>query len=173
MMQEGVLRPSPTPGLVHPMGAQVKSSDRVRARVMAGIDITDQASLLNASAQLQVFGLPKVKCRVTLDPTATGLSDASLNAPFRYPSVHDLLDLITPRCHIAITDIARYFHSFPLCFAVSQTPRDIFFMSAITDKPFTTPAALLDSSCALFLLCFVCRIQTVVSGRRHCLCPYG
>lgn len=116
MISQGVLRPAAAdkPGLTHPLGAQVKNSDRVRARVLANVEITDQASMDAASTALLALGSTKVKCRLTLDPTATGLNDATDDAPFRYPSLHDMLDLVRPGCSLALTDIGRYFHTFPL-----------------------------------------------------------
>jgi hypothetical protein len=116
MISQGVLRPTDptTPGLTHPLGAQVKNSDRIRARVLANVDITDQASMDTASAALLALGSNKVKCRLTLDPSATGLNDATADAPFRYPSLHDMLDMVRPGFALALTDIGRYFHTFPL-----------------------------------------------------------
>ena len=116
MIAHGVLRPPDTrqPGLTHPMGAQIKNSDKIRARVLANIDIHDQSSMDAASAALLAIGSSKVKCRMTLDPTATGLNDATPDAPFRYPSLADFIDLVRPNSYLALTDIGRYFHSFPL-----------------------------------------------------------
>lgn len=116
MISQGVLRPAqPTPGAItNPIGAQVKNSDKIRSKVLAGVDIVDQATMDNASKRLTAMGHSKVKCRLTLDPTATGVNDASPNAPFRYPSLHDMLDLVQRDWVLALTDISRYFHTFPL-----------------------------------------------------------
>lgn len=117
MIDQKVLRvfdKAPQIGKIHPIGAQVKNSDRVRAKVLVNIEIVDQNTMDSATAALVSRGSSKVKCRLTLDPTATGVNDASPDAPFRYPSFHDMLDLVSPNCFMALTDIGRYFHTFPL-----------------------------------------------------------
>eukprot|EP01042_Synura_sphagnicola_P012491 gene12491-15892_t len=122
MISQGVLRPVDplSPGLLHPLGAQIKNSDRVRAKVLASIDITDQASLDAASTALVAGGSSKVKCRLTLDPTATGLNDSTPDAPFRYPSLHDMLNLVRRGSYLALTDVGRYFHTFPLAVEIRR-----------------------------------------------------
>lgn len=124
MLSHGVLQPASGTGIINPMGAQIKNSDLVRAKVLVRIKITDQVSMNQASEALIRLGSNKIKCRLTLDPSATGVNIASPDAPFRYPTLHDMLDLITKDCFLALTDIARYFHSFPL----SQESRRFFMV---------------------------------------------
>ena len=123
MLRHGVLQPASGIGIVNPMGAQIKNSDLVRAKVLVHIKVHDQDSMDKASDALLRLGSSKIKCRMTLDPSATGVNNASPDAPFRYPSVHDMLDLVSKDCFLALTDIARYFHSFPLSIESRQ-----FFM---------------------------------------------
>jgi hypothetical protein len=117
MKAHGVLRiwPYPRNGcIVHPLGAVVKSSDIIRARVLTGIEVKDQSSLTNASTLLENSGFSKIKCRIITDCTATGLNRAAYSPPFRYPSVEDGISEITPNCFMGKGDVTRYFHGFPL-----------------------------------------------------------
>lgn len=103
-----------TPRVVNPLGAILKNSDRMRARVLVGIEVVDQDSLTRASAALVERGHPKIKCRLTTDLTATGVNRASYAPPFRYPSLGDALRVVRRNGYIASGDVSRYFHSFPL-----------------------------------------------------------
>lgn len=114
MVANNVLIPSARPHLINPMGAILKNSDLVRAKVLVGITIRDQDSLTLASSRLVAAGYPKVKCRMTSDLTATGVNAASYGPPFRYPSLGDALRIIKRNGFIASGDVSRYFHSFPL-----------------------------------------------------------
>lgn len=80
MISNGVLIPcnptSTTVGLVTPLGAVVKNSDKLRARTLVGINITDQTTLSKASELLVQGGWNKVKVRITTDCAATGLNRA-------------------------------------------------------------------------------------------------
>lgn len=105
------LRP---PRILNPLGAILKNSDRMRARVLVGVEVVDQASLTAASEALVARGHPKIKCRLTTDLTATGVNRASYAPPFRYPSLGDALRVVRRNGFIASGDVSRYFHSFPL-----------------------------------------------------------
>lgn len=100
--------------VVHPLGAVVKSSDIIRARVLTGIEVKDQGSLTDASTLLVNSGHPKIKCRIITDCTATGLNRSSYSPPFRYPGIDDALSEISKDCWMGKGDVSRYFHSFPL-----------------------------------------------------------
>lgn len=97
-----------------PLGAVLKNSDRMRAKTLVHISIKDQASLSAASAALLAIGQPKIKCRVTTDSTASGLNKACYSPAFHYPALSDAISLLEMYCYLAIGDIQRYFHSFPL-----------------------------------------------------------
>lgn len=116
MVDQGVLRKCSKTGstVINPMGAQIKNSDRVRAKVLVGMDVTDQESMSSASSKLIAMAEPKIKCRITLDPTATGINRATLDVPFRYPSISDFIAIVRKDAILGLTDIGRYFHSFPL-----------------------------------------------------------
>lgn len=114
MIANKVLIPCRAPKIVNPIGAILKNSDIMRAKVLAGVSIVDQESLSRASALLVAAGHPKVKCRLTTDLTATGVNRASYVPPFRYPSLGDALRIIKRNGFIASGDVSRYFHSFPL-----------------------------------------------------------
>ena len=114
MVNNGVLVPCRHPRIINPLGAILKNSDKIRARVLVGVNIVDQATLSQASAELVASGHSKVKCRLTTDLTATGVNRASYAPPFRYPSLGDALRLVRRDGYFASGDVSRYFHSFPL-----------------------------------------------------------
>lgn len=115
MLDNQVLLPvSRPPKILNPLGAILKNSDKMRAKVLVGIDVVDQDSLTRASAALVARGHPKIKCRLTTDLTATGINRASYAPPFRYPSLGDALRVVRRNGYIASGDVSRYFHSFPL-----------------------------------------------------------
>ena len=101
------------PGVVSPMGAVIKSSDKRRAHILTGVRITDQQSLSRASTALVNLGYPELKARLTNDITASGVNRASLCPPFRDPSLAEGIMLITPNCWIGKGDVSRYFYCFP------------------------------------------------------------
>ena len=96
-----------------PINAVIKNSDKNRARAIADVVITDQASLTRASDILVSQGLAKIKIRLTTDHTATGLNSCSYSPAFSYPSIADALRHVTPGCFMCVADIERYFHSYP------------------------------------------------------------
>lgn len=117
MVSHGVLVPRTcTIGIVSPMGSVVKNSDIMRAKVLAGITVKDQASLTAATLQLTSMGQPKIKSRITTDVSATGINNAAYSPPFMYPSLQDGLRLIRRGGYLGKADIGRYFHSFPLAY---------------------------------------------------------
>lgn len=116
MINRGVLIPHQPRDttILSPLGAVLKNSDRMRARTLVHTVIHDQASLTIASDALLAIHQPKIKCRVTTDSTASGLNAACYAPSFQYPSLSDAIHIITPECFMAIGDITRFFHSFPL-----------------------------------------------------------
>ena len=103
-----------TPGIISPMGAVIKNSDKRRAVVLTGIRIVNQKTLSEASHLTEEMGFPPLKARVTNDVTASGVNRAALCPPFRYPSLADGVRLVTPNCWLAKGDVSRYFNAFPL-----------------------------------------------------------
>jgi hypothetical protein len=73
MCDSGALLPvaEGTVGIVTPLGALIKSSDKLRTRVLTGISIVDQQSLTQANIRLLELGYPAIKARLTTDVTAT------------------------------------------------------------------------------------------------------
>lgn len=126
MISQRVLREIPQQEeqqyIFSPMGAHIKSSDKIRAKVLTGTPVEDSRSLQKASDRLEAMGHPKIKVRLTLDPTATGLNAAQPKAPFSYPSLHAFTAIIRRNAFLAVTDISRYYHSFPL----AQETRKMF-----------------------------------------------
>jgi len=101
-------------GLVSPMGAVIKNSDRVRSKALGGICIVDQQSLSAANDFMKKNQYPEIKARVAHDLTATGINRAAYSPSFRYPSLHDYLRIVSRGSWQGKTDISRYFHSFPI-----------------------------------------------------------
>ena len=96
MLEHGVLIRSQgyTPGIVNPLGAVVKNSDKLRAKTLVGINVVDQRSLTEASTKLVDKGYNKIKTRITTDMTATGVNGACISPPFSYPSFSDGINII-------------------------------------------------------------------------------
>lgn len=124
MLAHGVIVPcaAVVGGVVNPLGSVVKNSDKMRARVLTGVSVVDQASLTQASDLLVSKGHPKIKARVITDVTATGINRAAYSPPFSYPGLADGLQLVERNCVLGKADIGRYFHSFPLALSC----RDLF-----------------------------------------------
>ena len=116
MCDSGALEKNPegSNGIVTPLGAVIKNSDKQRAKVLTGISITDQKSLSSANVRLEDLGYPAIKARLTTDVTATGVNRAAYVPPFSYPGLADGIHIITPNCYLAKADVARYFLMFPL-----------------------------------------------------------
>ena len=114
------------PGVINPLGAIIKNSDKLRALTLVGINIVDQPSLSSANHSLLSQGHPKVKVRITTDCSAPGTNRATFSPPFSYPSLQDGIKIIKRNSYLGKTDIGRYFHSFPLSFSIRHLFR-IFF----------------------------------------------
>jgi hypothetical protein len=139
MIDNGVVTPadgfdaqdyrSQRPRIMHPMGAVVKSSDRVRASLLAGVPaIIDDDSLQLASDRLTgkvpladghtLLSLPKVKVRATTDATQPGINGAAYSPPFSYPSIHEAVKIVRRGGWLGKGDVGRYFFSFPFAYSV-------------------------------------------------------
>jgi hypothetical protein len=116
MIKHQVLVPAPEnmKGIVNPIGAIIKNGDIMRAKVLTGIIVKDQVTLAEANLKLKILGLPEIKIRVATDLSATGVNRAAYKPPFRYPSLHDALDIIEPNDWLAKGDVTRYFFLFPI-----------------------------------------------------------
>jgi len=96
-----------------PMNAIMKNSDKIRAKVLVNTIITDQNSLNVANEKLTVMNQPKIKVRLAVDHTGTGLNAQTYTPAFRYPNIGHALSLVIRDCYMALGDVQRYFHSFP------------------------------------------------------------
>ena len=105
-------------GVTSPMGALIKSSDKNKARALTGIQIQDQTTLSQVNLKLATLGLNELKARLTNDLTASGVNRAAYTPPFRYPNIADGLRIIQRDCYLAKGDVSRYFHQFPIAYAV-------------------------------------------------------
>lgn len=114
--------PSPTQ-VVHPVGAVVKSSDKMRAKALLGVTVKDQESLALANEGLAELGLPKIKVRVTMDCTATGANAAVKAVRFAYPGLRNGVDMVVRDSVLGVCDVSRYFHSFPWAYAMRDKMR--------------------------------------------------
>lgn len=73
-------------GRISPMSAVIKNSDILRAKILVKIEIKDQDSLREANEKLKAVMEKKVKTRIAMDLSATGINGASPTPPFSYPS---------------------------------------------------------------------------------------
>jgi len=96
-----------------PMNAILKNSDKVRAKVLVNVIVSDQISLDLANTKLALMNQPKIKVRLAVDHTGTGLNAKTYAPSFMYPSLSHALSRVTRNCTMAIGDAERYFHSFP------------------------------------------------------------
>jgi hypothetical protein len=100
--------------LINALGAIVKTGDILRAKVLTGIIVVDEESLLAASRELVRRGFPKIKVRITIDCSGSGLNGAAYSPSFTMPGFHEALRRVFPGCFMSKGDVARYFHSFPI-----------------------------------------------------------
>lgn len=57
--------------------------------------------------------MPKIKVKVTMDCAATRANASALSRRFSYPAIRDGVDVLFPGAVLGISDVCRYFHSFP------------------------------------------------------------
>jgi hypothetical protein len=98
-----------------PMNAIVKNSDKVKTKVLTGIDIYDEDSLNAANIALNLLNIPPVKARITNDLSRSGVNELTASKPgFSYSSLHDFMSIVYKDCYMCKTDIARFFPNFKL-----------------------------------------------------------
>jgi hypothetical protein len=98
-----------------PMNAIVKNSDKVKTKVLTGIDIIDEDSLNSANAALKLLNIPPVKARITNDLSRSNVNELTVIKPgFSYSSLHDFMAIVYKDCYMCKTDIARFFPNFKL-----------------------------------------------------------
>lgn len=114
-LANGVVRPCEHTELevIHPIGIALKNSDKTRARALAGMELRSQEDIEAVNKVLLELRLNKVKTRVTTDCTATGLNGAALTPPFSYPSFREAVRILYRGAWIGVSDVGRYFNSFP------------------------------------------------------------
>jgi len=101
-------------GIVNPIGAIIKNGDIMRAKILTGVAVKDQVSLAEANILLREMELSEIKIRVATDLSATGVNKACYRPPFRYPSLHDAIDIVEQDDWLAKGDVTRYFFLFPI-----------------------------------------------------------
>jgi hypothetical protein len=113
----GICTPFHSPvleGLIAPLGASLRTSDKTKAFALTGIKIVDQASLDKANSILLDKGIPKIKVRPIHDATSVGINEASYVAHFSNSGIDDAIPLISQNCYMGKLDVSRFFHNFPL-----------------------------------------------------------
>jgi hypothetical protein len=100
-------------GVVSPLGAILKSSDKAAAFAHTGVVIKDQDSLELANGALLTMGLAPIKVRGIMNLAASGVNGATKPAPFRNPTVDNALELVSPGCVMVKTDFEGFFPHFP------------------------------------------------------------
>jgi hypothetical protein len=100
--------------LVAPLGASLRSSDRMKAVAITGITLSNQETLDQVNVILLEKGHSKIKVRPIHDATAVGLNAASYVAHFANSGIDDAIPLISEGCYMGKLDVSRFFHNFPL-----------------------------------------------------------
>ena len=108
----------PANGLCNPIGLIFRKSDLALAKAH-GYPIKSPADLTKARKALGPQGLDIciIKERLIHDMTSSGYNSRCKKFPFRFASVIDVTDMITPGCTIGKCDVEAYFHQFPLALA--------------------------------------------------------
>ena len=124
------------------LGAIVKNSDIFRAKALTNIDIVDEESLLRASRELVARGFLKIKVRITIDCSGSGLNEAAYSPSFSMPGFAEALRRIYRDCFMSKGDVSRYFHSFPISkefqdLLVVEYEEGIFFKYVMVPMGFT------------------------------------
>jgi hypothetical protein len=117
-------------GVISPLGAIIKSSDKAAAFAHTGVVIKDQDSLELANNALLALGLPPVKVRGIMNLAGSGVNGATKPAPFRNPTVAHALELVSPGCVMVKTDFEGFFPHFPFAIC-SQWLFLAFFMGVL------------------------------------------
>mmetsp|Transcript_24120 Transcript_24120/g.23173 ORF Transcript_24120/g.23173 Transcript_24120/m.23173 type:complete len:626 (+) Transcript_24120:365-2242(+) len=113
----GICTPFPNapPGaIIAPLGASLRSSDRMKAVAITGITLSTQESLDQVNVILLAKGHSKIKVRPIHDATSVGINEASYVAHFSNSGIDDAIPLISQNCFMGKLDVSRFFHNFPL-----------------------------------------------------------
>ena len=120
-------------GIRHPLGGVIKNSDKARVRLRVDTPLVDDDSLDSVNAILtgatplpdgSFLNEPKVKVRPITDASQPGVNRAAYSPPFTYPSLSDMIHIITPGCYLAKGDVGRYFFAFSFAHSV----RSLFYV---------------------------------------------
>ena len=126
MLSHSVVAPAPPwrPGdpvrYVSPMSLVIKNSDMYRAKELARVLITDQASLDRANRRLLALHLKPVKVRLVTNTTQPGVNAAALTPPFRYPSLMEAIKILVRNGYMAKVDFTRHYNAFGFAEEVSR-----------------------------------------------------
>ncbi len=128
--------------IVNSLGAIVKTGDIIRCKTLTGIDVVDEASLLAGSRELVRRGFPKIKVRITIDCSGSGLNGAAYSPTFTMPGFAEALRRVYRDCFMSKGDVARYFHSFPISkefrdFLVVEFAEGVYFNYMMVPMGFT------------------------------------
>jgi hypothetical protein len=80
------------------MQAAIAEKDAKIDETVVKVEIRDQHSLREANEKLKAVREKKVKTRIAVDLSATGINGASPTPPFSYPGPQDGLQLVTRGC---------------------------------------------------------------------------
>ena len=124
------------------LGAVVKKGDILRARALTGIEVVDEDSLRAASRQLQDMGFLKIKVRITIDCTGSGVNGATYSPSFTMPGFEEALRRVYRDCWMSKGDVSHYFHSFPIArafrdFLVVELEEGVFLQYMVVPMGFT------------------------------------
>jgi hypothetical protein len=114
LFTSGIVRPCTSTVVINPLGIAIPNAKKQLAYSLTGIHIVDDASFEAADAKIQALSLEPFKRRLIVDATASGINAMFDVKSFSYIDIHDFLQLIQRDDYLAVTDIAAYFHTWPL-----------------------------------------------------------
>jgi hypothetical protein len=108
----------PPGALSNPIGTIFRKSD-IALAAAHGYPVKSIHDLEVARAALGPKGrdITNLKERLIHDMTSNGYNGQCKQFPFRFASVMDVTDMITPGCDLGKCDVEGYFHQFPLALA--------------------------------------------------------
>jgi hypothetical protein len=110
----GIVRPYPFTVIRNPIGIAIPNAKKQLAYSLTGINIIDDASFEAADERIQALALEPFKRRLIVDATASGINSMFDVMSFSYITIQDMLQLVQRDDYLAVTDIAAYFHTWPL-----------------------------------------------------------
>jgi hypothetical protein len=108
------ISPATGPICQNPLGVKIPHARWQQAYTLTGIKISDDDTYLRAAEELDKLSVNNLKRRMVCDGTGSGVNDLYWQERFRYISIDDVIELVTPDCFMSVCDIEAYYHNFGL-----------------------------------------------------------